>query len=120
LHLPSTKFSVRKGLPKNADLITWQLYNHQLADPAREKDWVLHSGPPFAQGRSHLGHFYNQVLKDVVNRFKLMQGFKVHNILGFDCHGANIEHVALKNCESTDPSEQREICRDYVKDSILS
>jgi isoleucyl-tRNA synthetase len=57
---------------------------------------VLHDGPPFASGPAHLGHLYNKVLKDVINRYKLLRGYRVHFLPGFDCYGTNIEDLALK------------------------
>jgi isoleucyl-tRNA synthetase len=57
--------------------------------------WVIHDGPPFASGKAHLGHLYNKTLKDIINRYKLMRGFRVHFLPGFDCHGTNIEDVAM-------------------------
>ena len=59
------------------------------------KAWVTHSGPPFASGRSHIGHFYNMVSKDAINRYKLMQGFRVIMQPGFDCYGTVIEDLAI-------------------------
>lgn len=53
--------------------------------------WTLHDGPPFANGRSHVGNLYNKVLKDIINRYKLLQGYRVHYIPGFDCFGTNTE-----------------------------
>ena len=58
--------------------------------------WVIHDGPPFASGKAHLGHLYNKTLKDIINRYKLMRGFRVHFVPGFDCHGTVIEDIAMK------------------------
>ena len=57
--------------------------------------WITHTGPPFANGKSHLGHFYNMVSKDAINRYKLMQEQKVHMMPGFDCYGIGIEDQVL-------------------------
>lgn len=56
---------------------------------------MTHTGPPFANGRAHMGHFLNMVSKDAVNRYKLMQGYRVHMLPGFDCYGIGIEDMAL-------------------------
>ena len=55
----------------------------------------MHSGPPFANGSAHLGHFLNMVGKDAINRYKMMQGYRVHMLPGFDCYGIAIEDQAL-------------------------
>jgi isoleucyl-tRNA synthetase len=55
----------------------------------------LHDGPPFANGKSHTGNLYNKVLKDVVNRYKLLQGYRIHYIPGFDCFGTSTEDFFL-------------------------
>lgn len=56
---------------------------------------MTHSGPPFASGRAHIGHFFNMVCKDAINRYKLMQGFRVVMQPGFDCYGTVIEDLAI-------------------------
>jgi isoleucyl-tRNA synthetase len=61
--------------------------NTQAAHPT----WVLHDGPPFAHGKSHIGNMYNKVLKDILNRYKLLRGYRIHYVPGFDCHGAAVE-----------------------------
>lgn len=63
--------------------------------------WIIHDGPPFASGKAHLGHLYNKTLKDIINRYKLMRGFRVHFIPGFDCHGTQIEDLALQAEDTT-------------------
>lgn len=57
--------------------------------------WAIHDGPPFASGKPHLGHLYNKTLKDIINRYKLLQGYQVHFVNGFDCYGTVIEDLAL-------------------------
>lgn len=57
-----------------------------------DNEWVLHDGPPYANGQLHMGHFLNKVLKDVVNRYKLLRGYRIHYAPGWDCHGLPIEH----------------------------
>ncbi|KAK8388139.1 hypothetical protein O3P69_020200 [Scylla paramamosain] len=62
----------------------------------REKEFVLHDGPPYANGRPHIGHAVNKILKDITLRQKLLQGYKVHYIPGWDCHGLPIELKATQ------------------------
>ena len=55
------------------------------------KTWVTHDGPPFAHGKSHIGNLYNRTLKDIINRYKLLLGYRVHFVPGFDCFGPHVE-----------------------------
>jgi isoleucyl-tRNA synthetase len=64
----------------------------------REQDrpeFVLHDGPPYANGKPHVGHALNKILKDITNRYKALRGYKVHYVPGWDCHGVPIEQLAL-------------------------
>ena len=95
-----TKFSQRKTNPAEQSrllpLVTHELYNYQYYGRQHSaKNWVMHSGPPFANGGAHLGHFLNMVQKDAINRYKLMRGHRVHMLPGFDCYGVGIEDKAL-------------------------
>ena len=81
-------------------LFDWQRRTRGLAvrspaDGARHPQFVLLDGPPFANGPLHVGHFLNKVLKDMINRYKLLQGFGVPFTPGWDCHGLPIEQKAL-------------------------
>ena len=105
LHFPKTTFNQRKNHEFNQErfqsLLTYELYNWQYFtrgpqakstnNGQQHPTWVLHDGPPFASGKSHVGNFYNKVLKDIVNRYKLLRGYRVHYIPGFDCFGNNTE-----------------------------
>ena len=101
----------------------------------------MHSGPPFASGKAHLGHFFNMVSKDAVNRYKLMQGYRVHMLPGFDCHGLQIEDQALQRnsfkrdslmndapqkgdslsvlSDTQQIIQDRQKCKEYVQESVL-
>ena len=57
----------------------------------------MHDGPPYANGKIHLGHLLNKVLKDIIVRSKWMSGYDVHYVPGWDCHGLPIEHQVMKN-----------------------
>src|SRR6266545_4443027 len=97
LNLPQTAFAMEAKLVQNepARLKKWQemgLYK-LLMDSRREAPrWVLHDGPPFANGDIHIGHVINKTLKDVIIRFRSMQGFQTPYVPGWDCHGLPIEH----------------------------
>src|SRR5262245_8265562 len=92
LNLPQTSFPMEAKLVANEPvrLKKWQdakLYEQTLKVRANGKKWVLHDGPPFANGDIHFGHLVNKVLKDVVMRFRCMQGFQTPYVPGWDCHG---------------------------------
>ncbi|MFN9176307.1 MAG: isoleucine--tRNA ligase, partial [Synechocystis sp.] len=73
-----------------------QIYE-TLADNNPEDLFVLHDGPPYANGSLHIGHALNKVLKDIINKYKLLRGHKVHYVPGWDCHGLPIELKVLQN-----------------------
>src|ERR1044071_2043435 len=96
LFLPQTEFPMRAGLPAKepAILARWEglgLY-HRLRDAARGRTkFVLHDGPPYANGNIHIGTALNKILKDVVTRGQQMLGFDSNYVPGWDCHGLPIE-----------------------------
>ncbi|MDB5297785.1 MAG: ileS, partial [Phycisphaerales bacterium] len=99
LNLPQTAFPMEAKLTQNepARLKRWQdadLYAQLLAARADSPKgrWELHDGPPFANGDIHIGHVINKTLKDVILRFRTMQGYQAPYVPGWDCHGLPIEH----------------------------
>ena len=127
LNLPQTPFPMEAKLVANEPgrLKMWQegrLYEKLMTARAGSPRWVLHDGPPFANGDIHIGHVINHVLKDVVIRFRTMQGFLSPYIPGWDCHGLPIEHkiqqeVGPKIREMA-PQEVRKLCHDYAQKFI--
>jgi isoleucyl-tRNA synthetase len=96
LHLPKTAFPARPPLPSPyLESCTDDLYAWQSAEVRREK-FVLHDGPPYANGDLHLGHALNKILKDMICRFQVGQGKRVEYVPGWDCHGLPIEIKALQ------------------------
>src|SRR3954453_8655498 len=99
LNLPQTSFPMEAKLVQNepARLRKWQqehLYKRLLvarADSPKGK-WILHDGPPFANGDIHIGHLINKTLKDVILRFRTMEGYQTPYVPGWDSHGLPIEH----------------------------
>jgi isoleucyl-tRNA synthetase len=94
--LPVTAFPMRGDLPKRepAILSQWEesgLEQRQRAAAAGRPSFILHDGPPYANGHLHIGHALNKILKDVVNRAHRMAGYNVTYIPGWDCHGLPIE-----------------------------
>ena len=96
LFLPQTEFPMRAGLPQREPeiLARWEkgdLYG-QLRAAAKGRDkFVLHDGPPYANGNIHIGHALNKILKDVVTRSQQMLGYDSNYVPGWDCHGLPIE-----------------------------
>ncbi len=96
LFLPKTDFPMRAGLPQKepAILLRWHelgLYQRLRADAAGRPRFILHDGPPYANGDIHIGHALNKILKDVVTRSQQMLGFNSNYVPGWDCHGLPIE-----------------------------
>ena len=97
LNLPQTGFPMEAKLVQNepARLARWRqmdLYRRVQEARAGAPKWVLHDGPPFANGDIHIGHLINKTLKDVFIRFRTMQGHQTPYVPGWDCHGLPIEH----------------------------
>ncbi|PCI60258.1 MAG: isoleucine--tRNA ligase, partial [Methylophilaceae bacterium] len=98
LNLPSTPFPMRGNLAKREPewLKTWQ--DKKLYQKIREarkgaKKFILHDGPPYANGDIHIGHAVNKILKDIIVKSKTMSGFDAPYVPGWDCHGLPIELV---------------------------
>ena len=106
LNLPKTDFPMKANLPKRelVFLGKWQnLDIYQLIrDNSKEKPkYVLHDGPPYANGDIHIGHALNKILKDIVVKYKTMQGYDSPYVPGWDCHGLPVEHQLFKELEIT-------------------
>ncbi|KAB0682605.1 isoleucine--tRNA ligase [Aureimonas leprariae] len=96
LYLPETEFPMRAGLPKQEPewLKRWddmRLYDQLRAAAKDRPRYVLHDGPPYANGHLHIGHALNKILKDVINRSFQMRGYDANYVPGWDCHGLPIE-----------------------------
>lgn len=123
INLPQTEFPMRANLPKREPEILkfWQDIDvYQLVQDknrGREK-FILHDGPPYANGDIHLGHTLNKVLKDMIVKHRSMVGFDAPYVPGWDTHGLPIEQQAIKNLvidrHNTDVIEFRHFCRDYA------
>ncbi len=128
LLLPATDFPMRGDLPKREPetLARWEsegLYGRireKVKD--RQRSFVLHDGPPYANGEIHIGHAVNKVLKDVVVKSKLLSGFDAPYVPGWDCHGLPIEHKVEKEFgkvgDKLDAAEFRAKCREYAATQI--
>lgn len=123
LHLPKTKFGPK--IPRGearARLLAQvgpDLYHWQASRTTESKKFVLHDGPPYANGDLHLGHALNKILKDIVIRHQLIRhNAKVHYVPGWDCHGLPIEMKAIKNNAAVAPVDVRRRCRDLAEHMI--
>ncbi|HXP06864.1 MAG TPA: class I tRNA ligase family protein, partial [Acidobacteriaceae bacterium] len=124
LNLPQTAFPMKANLPQNepARLEAWQqsdLYAQIRATRAGQPKYILHDGPPYANGAIHLGHALNKCIKDFVVKTKTMAGFDAPYVPGWDCHGLPIEikvdeQLGRKKLEM-DPIAVRRACREYAQ-----
>lgn len=125
LNLPRTKLPVSaRGNEVNNREIEIQrtcnfesLYEWQQKEP-RKKEFILHDGPPYANGKLHVGHFLNKILKDITNRYKVMTGYKVHFKPGWDCHGLPIEMKAVSSNVKLTPLQIRDKARKFAREAI--
>lgn len=125
LHLPKSTFPSRPPLKQPspyASAVTEHLYqwNASRADDQTKGTFVLHDGPPYANGPLHVGHALNKISKDIINRFQLSQGKKVKYVPGWDCHGLPIEIKALQSKSGADvsPVEVRKAARALAQKTV--
>jgi isoleucyl-tRNA synthetase len=124
LNLPETSFPMRGDLAKRepAWLKEWQdkkLYERIRKARAGKPKFILHDGPPYANGDIHIGHAVNKILKDIIVKSKTMSGFDAPYVPGWDCHGLPIELVVEKNHgKEIAPAKFRELCREYAKEQV--
>lgn len=123
LHLPETEFPMRGNLPKREPefLKFWEehkIYDKRLEKNKDNKPFILHDGPPYANGKLHIGHALNKTLKDIIMKYKTMQGFYTRYIPGWDTHGLPIEHAVIKetglNRHEMAPLDLRGKCKEYA------
>ena len=96
LNLPKTDFPMKGNLPHREPEILkkWDeksIYHRNLEQSENKKQYILHDGPPYANGDIHIGHAVNKILKDFIIKSKIMSGYHVPFIPGWDCHGLPIE-----------------------------
>ncbi|MFA6178172.1 MAG: isoleucine--tRNA ligase [Candidatus Methylopumilus sp.] len=124
LNLPETPFPMRGDLAKRepAWLKAWQdkkLYERIRKARKGAKKFILHDGPPYANGDIHIGHAVNKILKDIIVKSKTMSGFDAPYVPGWDCHGLPIELVVEKaHGKNIEPAKFRELCRAYAAEQV--
>ena len=124
LNLPKTKFPMKANLSQKEPqmLKRWEklnLYKKLLEKNEGKPKFILHDGPPYANGHLHLGHTVNKVLKDIIVKHRMMSGFNAPYVPGWDCHGLPIEHNVEKKLgkkkHQLDKLAIRRECREYAK-----
>ncbi|XP_071637863.1 isoleucine--tRNA ligase, mitochondrial [Temnothorax longispinosus] len=123
--LPQTNFPARLSGSKRVEMDSYllekcgflELYNWQRKN-LEGPDFILHDGPPYANGEPHMGHVINKVLKDITLRSKIITGRRVHYVPGWDCHGLPIEQKVLSDVKDDSPLEIRRRARRYASDAI--
>lgn len=128
INLPDTAFAMKADLASREPgmLAAWeaqrryQQIQHRVA--GREKTFVLHDGPPYANGAIHIGHAVNKILKDMVVKSRLLAGFRAPYVPGWDCHGLPIEIAVEKKVgkvgQKVDAKAFREACRAYASEQV--
>lgn len=128
MQLPKTGFPMRGGLPKNEPkrLAAWyenHVYEQLQKKNEGHKKFVLHDGPPYANGPIHIGHAMNKISKDIIMRYHVMQGEQTPYVPGWDCHGQPIEHkveemLGTKKFNATPTAKIRELCNKFAVENI--
>ncbi|MBU2112276.1 MAG: isoleucine--tRNA ligase [Gammaproteobacteria bacterium] len=127
LNLPETAFAMRANLAQREPqmLAKWteaDLYGKIRAAKKGKKTFILHDGPPYANGNIHIGHAVNKILKDIIVKAKTLDDFDAPYVPGWDCHGLPIELVVEKKYgkpgTKLTPAEFRQKCRDYAATQI--
>lgn len=122
LLMPKTDFKMRGSLPNKEPHMQEQwdqdhIYEQSLKTNEGKPTFILHDGPPYANGNIHIGHAENKVLKDIINRFKSMSGYQVPYVPGWDTHGLPIEQQLAKqgiDRKKMSVADLREKCKEYA------
>lgn len=126
LLMPETSFQMRGNLPENEKIQRqkWEEMNLYLKVKEKNKGkapFILHDGPPYANGNIHIGHAMNKILKDFINRYKMMNGFDINYIPGWDTHGLPIEQAVTNSGvdrKSMSKADFRSLCEKYAYEQI--
>jgi isoleucyl-tRNA synthetase len=121
LNLPKTAFPMKAGLDRLEPriLAEWEDIYAKIREARKDAPkYILHDGPPYANGDIHMGHALNKILKDIIVKIKTMEGFDAPFVPGWDCHGLPIEHQVDKKLgkrkHEISLSEKRKFCREYA------
>ncbi len=126
LLMPKTNFEMRGNLSQKEPKLVekWKEEKvYEKMNEGKDREYVLHDGPPYANGNMHCGHMLNRILKDFVVRYKNMQGYKTPFIFGWDTHGLPIENMVTRsgvNRKTTPVTEFRKKCEDYALTQVAN
>lgn len=127
VNLPKTKFDMRANAVKREPELQKFWADNQIYDRLCENNpgdrFIIHDGPPYANGQLHIGHALNKILKDIINRYQTLQGQKVRYVPGWDCHGLPIELKVLQQMKQSEreqltPLTLREKARDFALKTV--
>ncbi|NJO58167.1 MAG: isoleucine--tRNA ligase [Richelia sp. RM2_1_2] len=127
VNLPKTKFDMRANATKREPEIQQFWHDNQVYERLSQENpgelFILHDGPPYANGSLHIGHALNKILKDIINRYKILQGRKIHYVPGWDCHGLPTELKVLQNMKSAErqsltPLQLRQKAKDFALSAV--
>jgi isoleucyl-tRNA synthetase len=124
LNLPATDFPMKAGLPQREPetLKYWNdigLYQKLREIGKGRPSFILHDGPPYANGNIHIGHAVNKIIKDIIVRSKTLSGYDAPYVPGWDCHGLPIEHkVEITHGKNLPADKTRELCRAYAAEQV--
>lgn len=127
VNLPQTSFEMRANAANREPELQrfWREHRiyEQLAQTNPGESFILHDGPPYANGSLHMGHALNKILKDIINKYQLLRGRKVRYIPGWDCHGLPIELKVLQNLKPQErqqlkPVELRQRAREFALKAV--
>lgn len=127
LNLPKTAFPMKANLSQREPDMLKRWYEKDLYGELRKKrdgakKFILHDGPPYANGDIHIGHAVNKILKDIIIKSQSLKGFDVPYVPGWDCHGLPIEHNVEKKAgkagDKISHKDFRKKCRDYAKKQV--
>lgn len=127
VNLPQTKFDMRANAVKREPEIQALWAEEQIFAKLSEENpgelFVIHDGPPYANGALHVGHALNKILKDIINKYQLLRGRKVHFVPGWDCHGLPIELKVLQNLKAEErqglsPIALRKKAAEFARETI--
>ncbi len=124
LNLPRTDFPMKANLlQKEPEILRFwdenNIYKRLVEKSRKNKHYILHDGPPYANGHIHIGHALNKILKDIIIKYKIMKGYYSPFVPGWDCHGLPIELQVDKNLgkkkDELDVLEKRKLCKEYAE-----
>jgi isoleucyl-tRNA synthetase len=127
VNLPQTKFDMRANAVKREPELQQFWAEQQIYERLSQENpgelFILHDGPPYANGALHIGHALNKILKDIINRYQLLQGRKVRYVPGWDCHGLPIELKVLQEMKQEErkqltPLQLRHKARDFAVKTV--